>query len=484
MNIIIVGAGFTGIQLARNLIAEKNLVTLIDNDEETSRHASNQLDCTVIQADGNKLETLEDAGIATANALVCVTRSDEVNMITCSLVDAVYPNVLKIARVRNYDYYINTTFAKMSHGDSFSGDSRPLYGIDFMVHPDVEAAEAIVQAVQHGSVTDVLAFEGTDLQLVRVTIAEQSVLCGKQLKDIRSLIDCPFLIAYVVEDEEKTSLPSGDTQLNAGCSVGILVHRDDTTKILRICGSMQRDVKKIAIIGASKIGTIIAERLIEEKQQQSFLARLFKSKSKNTSKRAQQFAIIDSDEKLAKEASANFPTANVYRADATDEDFLREENIVSYDLAICVTRNNEMNMVMAAYLESLGVGHSISLVANSAFATIARKLGVDVPIPIRDVVVDSIMSHLRGNAVKEVHTITSSGMEIIECVLPEESQIIGKSLREISNPGQFLVLMIKQKEEDPYYIPSADTVFAVGDHVAVITLSELSTKTVAFFGNK
>lgn len=482
MNIIIVGAGFTGIQLAKNLIAEKNLVTLIDNDEDVARHASNQLDCTVIKADGNKLETLEEVGLSTADALVCVTESDEVNMITCSLVDAVYPKVLKIARVRNYAYYVNTASAKKAHQDSFSGDRRPLYGIDFMIHPDVEAAQAIVQAVQHGSVSDVLAFEGTDLQLVRMTINEGSALVDKQLKDTRSLFDGPFLIAYIEEDDETTYLPSGNTQLHAGFSIGILARRSDTAKLLTLCGSTKNDIRKIVIVGANKIGEQVADMLITDEEDISFLARLFKSRKHV--KRGRQFAIIDSDEALTKQASENFPLAQVYRADASDEAFLREEDIVSYDLAICVTRNNEMNMVLAAYLESLGVGHSISLVTNSAFATIARKLGVDVPVPMRDVVVDSIMSHLRGETVKEVHTLSSGNMEIIECVLPEESQVIGKTLREISNPGEFLILMIKQQEDAPYAIPLADTVFAAGDHLVIITLSEHNTKTVALFGNK
>ena len=77
MKIVIVGAGFTGVQLAKLLINEKNEVALIDNNEETIRHAQNLLDCTVVCADGNNLETLEDVGIAKANALVCVTSSDD-----------------------------------------------------------------------------------------------------------------------------------------------------------------------------------------------------------------------------------------------------------------------------------------------------------------------------------------------------------------------------------------------------------------------
>ena len=102
MKIVIVGAGFTGIQLARLLIREDNDVTLIDNNDDATINVSNSLDCELLIADGNNLETLEKVGIAKADALICVTQSDEVNMITCSLVDAVYPSVLKIARLRNY----------------------------------------------------------------------------------------------------------------------------------------------------------------------------------------------------------------------------------------------------------------------------------------------------------------------------------------------------------------------------------------------
>ena len=80
MRIVIVGAGFTGIQLAKSLINEKNNVVVIDNDEERMRHISNRLDCSVLVADGNNRETLEKAGIAKADAMVCVTSSDEGNM--------------------------------------------------------------------------------------------------------------------------------------------------------------------------------------------------------------------------------------------------------------------------------------------------------------------------------------------------------------------------------------------------------------------
>lgn len=479
MRIVIVGAGFTGIQLAKLLINEKNQVSLIDNDEETTRHISNQLDCKVIYADGNNLEVLEEAGIAKADALICVAKSDEVNMITCSLVDAVYPDVLKIARVRNYAYYVNTTNAKQKHLSI--QNNRSLYGIDYMIHPDVEAAEAIVQAVENGAVGNVVAFENSDLVIARVNVSKNSVFDNLVLKNLREKTDLKFLIAYV-EQEGYTSLPSGETIIQNGNTLGVLISKNDVPKILELCGSVQKDLRKVCLIGAGRIGTIIAEKLLQKEEEQSNkIKKLF---SRIKTKKLSDFTIIDTNDVLAKAAAEKFSSAKVLCADASDESFLKEEGITSYDLAICVTHNHELNMVLAAYLESLGVGQSISLVQSSPFATIAEKLGVDVAIPLRDCVVDSIMSHLRGKAVKEVHTVTTGELEIVECEITKSSKVAGLLLKDIKTDGTFLVLLNKKKGEDKYLIANGNTQIFSGDHVVLITNSESSQNVLMDFAGK
>ena len=127
MKIMIIGAGFTGTQLAKKLINEKNEVTIIDNDEDVARHVESNLDCSVYVVDGNNLQNLEDAGIAKMDALVTLTENDEINMITCSLVDSVYPDLLKIARVRNYAYYVNTNSVKNKHKNKRQTGFEPFY---------------------------------------------------------------------------------------------------------------------------------------------------------------------------------------------------------------------------------------------------------------------------------------------------------------------------------------------------------------------
>jgi trk system potassium uptake protein TrkA len=142
-----------------------------------------------------------------------------------------------------------------------------------------------------------------------------------------------------------------------------------------------------------------------------------------------------------------------------------------------------MNMVLAAYLESLGVGQTISLVGSSAFSEISRKLGIDVPIPLRDAVVDSIMSHLRGKSVKEIHTVTNGQLEIVECEVASDSKASGKELKEIANPGSFLVLMDKKSGVDQYQIVNGTTRITAGDHIVLITVAENSKKVLAYFGS-
>lgn len=458
MKIIIVGAGFTGVQLAKRLIAERNDVVLIDRDEDIVSQVANRLDCMVLSEKGNSLSMLKEAGIAQADALVAVTGSDEINMITCSLVESVYPDVITIARVRNYDYYIdvNDTKSEEEH------DSRHLYGINYMVHPDVEAIEAIVNAVEHGAVTEAVDFEGSKFELASITIERKSVLDGLTVQEIRKHIDKPFVVAFV-EKDGVAMLPSGPTLLHAGDRIGFLTDREDLPAFVELCGSELQVFHKIAILGAGRIGTGVAERLIKPAKK-GILSRLSTLKKKIN----QQIVIVEPDEKLAQAAAERFPEAHVIRGEITDEGLIEEEGINSFDLVIAATHNHEKNMIASAYLESIGVKSTVCLITNSSYSGIARNIGIDVSVPLRDTVVDSILSHLRGRNVSGIHTISEDGLEIMEVTLPEDTKLEGKALKDIAEAGVFLVLLISRNGDESYVIPGGNTELHAGDKLAII----------------
>ena len=256
------------------------------------------------------------------------------------------------------------------------------------------------------------------------------------------------------------SLLSYVSGLNKSVSKNIVNYRMEHEKF-----HSREELKKVALVGAGKIGTIVADRIMK-KSRSSIFRKIFGG---STQKITQDFVIVDSDKSLCDQASERFPNATVFCADVTDEGFITEEGLDKFNLVICATHNHEMNMVVSAYLESLGVKKTVALVAHSAFSDIARKLGVDVVVPLRDTVVDSIMSHLRGKSVTGIHTISSGDFEIIECDLPSTSKMVGKPLKNISRPGEYLLLLVKKTGDSQYELPAGDTMLSGGDHLVLIT---------------
>ena len=104
MHVVILGAGSVGFQIAKQLIAEKKDVVIIEKDPKVVKHVSNYLDCMVINDVGNNIDVLKQAGIDKADFFISVTDSDEMNMISCGLVSSNTNVPCKIARVRNIDY--------------------------------------------------------------------------------------------------------------------------------------------------------------------------------------------------------------------------------------------------------------------------------------------------------------------------------------------------------------------------------------------
>jgi trk system potassium uptake protein TrkA len=81
MRLIIVGASALGTQLTRIQIRQGNEVVLIERDEEIARDLAEELDCTVINAEGTRPDILEKAGIEAADAVVACTNHDQDNIL-------------------------------------------------------------------------------------------------------------------------------------------------------------------------------------------------------------------------------------------------------------------------------------------------------------------------------------------------------------------------------------------------------------------
>ena len=164
-----------------------------------------------------------------------------------------------------------------------------------------------------------------------------------------------------------------------------------------------------------------------------------------------------------------FPDVRVLCGDITDESLLSEESIFSCDLLVAASGNYELNLVTAAYLKSRGVKKAIALTASSSYDDIARKLGVDVAVPMRSTVVDSIQGRLRGGRVEAVHSVCNRRFEIVEGYISPKSGVVGKRLQDVMGLGAFLVLLYRPADGKKFEMPHGGTVLEADAHVVLIT---------------
>ena len=455
MNIIILGAGRIGFQLARQLTAEDKQVTVIEKDLRKAKQLSNLVDCHVINDEGNSPSVLREAGIEEADFFVAVTESDEINMISCGLVAAEFSKPVTVARVRNLDYSASRMI------------ENPLFGINHVVNPEIETARVIVRSIDRGAKSNVLFFDEGDLQLCDLSVPEDSPFVGKPVQAVRAETGSNFLIALLLRNDTYL-IPGGDTLIHSGDQLYMLGNGADLDAVLEINGRRRTTINRIAIVGGGKISRYVMEDLYQEHDPGASFFR--KMLTRFVPRRTRQIRIIEQDYDKCKSLTEHFPDARVTHADISDEGILEEGDIEGYDLLLTATGNQELNIITAMYAKKMGIHRTIALVQKKGYMNIAQDLGIDVVVSLNNALVNSILKIIRKGNIRSVHTISDSQFEIIEFFLDQRTTIAGKAVREVKFPKESLILMVVRQDEQ--ILPHGDLVLDEGDRVLIIARTD------------
>jgi trk system potassium uptake protein TrkA len=439
MNIVILGAGVVGAQIADQLVSEGHDVVIIERDPERAKYVSSHVDCMVINEEGNNLNTLRKAGIEKADFFLSVVDSDEINMIACGLVESEFNVPIKIARVRNLDYSNAGIFEK-----SF-------LGINYIVNSEVETARLIANTVVLGATSDVMLFENTDVQIRSYTIDSKSYFNNKEVKNLKSSINIKgkFLIAGIIRDNE-ILIPSGDTKLMENDTVYLLAAQNTLTRLFIETGRKSEKFDRILIVGGGRVGKLVASYLIRT---------------------GRKITILDTNYETCKTLSEKFPEALVLNADISDEDIFEDEQLQNYDLIITTTNQQELNILAAVYAKSLGIRRAAALVNQSNYLPISNQLGIDITVSPKKSTVDAILKFIRRGHIKSVHSLFENKAEVIEFIVPDKGPLLGKSLKEITLPRNSLILTVLRNGVNE--IADGNTVIQAND--TIITIAKKSS---------
>lgn len=466
MYIVILGAGRVGVRLAKQLIAEKKNVAIIERNSTVAKDAARTLDCLIVNDEGNNPESLKKARIEKADVFVSLAGLDETNLVACALASAEYKNIITIARVRNLDYsrtrMLNNSFP----------------GIDYVINPEIEAAHAISYAIKHGARSDIILFDNTQFEMRNLVVKEGSLFCNKRLKALRMEIDYEFLVAGIMRDD-LFFIPTGSSVIEEGDLLYILSTEKGFEAIFKKVFKEKSDINRILLVGGNRIGTYIADRVLRDNP---FKLPLFdkipflknSGLGKLLNKGRKHLHIVEKDFDRCKELSEKYPQALVIHADVT-EDYFQEESFLSeIDLIITATEKQELNLITALYAKTLGVPKAMALVTRSSYRTMSLNLDLDMVVCINDTVVNSVMKIIRKGNIENVHALTGGHFEVIEFNIISSSPVAEKAVVQIPLPEGSLILFISRHGED--IIPSGETIIHKGDRLVMILNKKHITK--------
>lgn len=437
MKVVILGAGRRGIRLARHLVEENKDVIIIDEDAEDVNTAMSKVDCLAIRGSGTSLEDLSDAGVDDADAFVALTGSDETNLVSSGIASSEFQVPLTIASIRNLSY------------TGYSGIGNSLMGITHIVNPTQEVAQYIYQDVERGIYSDIITFENSSLLLYNVYVEQDSPYTDKLVRQLRQELNATFIIAALNRNGEAL-VPSGDTVVKPGDTLSLVAPEESVNQLLSSVGRKSMKAKRIAIVGASQVADFLL-RAIPKYQHRDI-------------------ALIDKDKDVCEHMATVYPDVLVLNADITSEGVFEEEGLGNYDLILCLTSDDELNIITASYAKHYGIKNSLALVSsNPNYVRMADHLDIDSIISTQDVTVDSLMRYLHGQNVSSMHSLFDGQIEAFEFTIAEDNPIVGTALKDIDMRGKGIIAGVT-KPDGRTVIPGGLYVVQGGD--ALITVIE------------
>lgn len=206
MNVMIVGGGKTGAQLARRLMGEGYLVKLIEQRAETGERLAKELPTgVVVTGDGSSPGVLEAAGILSMQVLAAVTGEDETNLVITSLARFEFGVPRIIARVNNpKNAWLFT----------------PEMGVDVGLNQTDILASLIAEEMSLGDMMTLHKLRRGKYSLVEEKLLPGSQILGIPLKDL--LLPSTCVIAAVIRAGEIV-IPRGNLLFQAGDEVLAIV---------------------------------------------------------------------------------------------------------------------------------------------------------------------------------------------------------------------------------------------------------------------
>jgi trk system potassium uptake protein len=205
MRVGIAGAGNVGMFIANDLRGAGHEVQLIEQDPVVVERAVADEGVEWFIADACEVSSLKEAGLERCDVVIAATGDDEDNLV--------------ISLLAKQEFAVPRVIARVNHPKN-EWMFNENWGVDVSVSTPHLITALVEEAVSVGRLVRILQFERGQARLVEVTLADDSPVVDRALKDI----DVPRDVTVVaVVRGDHVVMPRGDTVFETGDEVLAMV---------------------------------------------------------------------------------------------------------------------------------------------------------------------------------------------------------------------------------------------------------------------
>ncbi len=438
MNIIIVGCGKIGENLAEQLSEPGNNITVVDLLPSRVREVSERCDVMGVVGNGATHATQLEAGIEQADLLIAVTGSDELNLLCCLLAKKT-GKCRTIARVESPEYNSETEYLKEE------------LGLAMVINPKRAAAEEILRVLRFPSAMKIDTFAGGRVELVKFRLPEQSPIVGMSVREVVSSLRCDVLIC-TVEREDEAYIPKGDFVFAGKDVISLIASPKKAADFFAKIMYRTHSVKSTLIAGGGEITRYLCEMLHDD---------------------GVSIKIIDKKPEVCEELTAHYPYASIICGNAGDQELLLEEGLESTGAFVALTNLDEENILFSLLAKRHGVRKLITKINRFDFSDVVAHLDLDSIIYPKNVASDMIVRYVRamkntiGSNVETLYNVIMDKIEASEFIVKEGAPVIGVPLSELELKQNVLIASILRGRK--VIIPRGQNTIEAGDRVVIVS---------------
>lgn len=443
MKIIVLGAGKVGKTLIKHMANEEHDIIVVDQNADKIEEVVNQYDVIGVVGNGGSYDILVEAGAEGANLIICVTASDELNILAGLMAKKIGTRHT-IARVRNPDYSSQRDFM------------RNELGFSMIINPELEAASEIRRVLSFPSAVKVDTFSRGKVELAEFCVEDNSRLKGVSLNALDKITKTNILVCAVSRNDE-VIIPDGNYSIKAGDHLYITGTHRDLSRFCLDVGVITNNIKNVIIVGGGKIAYYLAKQL---------------------SAQGIKVKIIEKDLDRCQFLAKKLPYVTIINGDGSDDELLLEEGIENCDAFLALTGLDEENIILSLSAKSLYHKKTIAKVTRMNYAGLSDVLKVDSIVAPKQIVAGHIIRYVRAkmnkdddSSVKTLYKIVNDEVEATEFKVTSDFNGLGKTLNELKIKNHVLVASITRNNE--VIVPKGNTVMELDDYVIIISRGDV-----------